>query len=95
MKKTLGLSVEIGGVVYEGNFLEHPKHIIGYHIGKMVNKDKEGVAEDRRSEELNIEYEGYRMSGSSHILEFGKRIFLARKKVENASQENSIFNGKL
>lgn len=88
MKKKLELPVNRDGGVYETEVSRHPQHIIGYRIGKMMSEDEEGVAEDRKSEKLNIEYEGYRMSGSSHILEFGKRIFLARKEVEYASQEN-------
>lgn len=79
MKKKSELPAKKRWGVYETAFSRHPQHIIGYHIGKMVSGDEEGVVEDRKSDELYIEYEGYGMSGSSHVLEFGKRILSTRK----------------
>lgn len=88
MKKTLELPVEIGTVVYEADFPQYPQRVIGYRIGRMMGEDEEEFEEERRTDELYVEYEGCGLSSSSPVSKFGKRIFLTRKEAEQASSEN-------
>jgi len=88
MEKTLELPVEIGSVVYDVDFPKYPQRVIGYRIGRMMGEDEDDFEEDRKADELYMEYEGCGLSGSSPVSSFGKYIFLTRKEAEQASYEN-------
>ncbi|KMW14131.1 hypothetical protein [Enterocloster citroniae] len=88
MGKTIELPVEIGSVVYEADFPRYPQRVIGYRIGRIMGEDEEEFEDERETEELYMEYEGYGMSGSSPVSRFGKSIFLTREEAEKTSSEN-------
>ena len=53
-----------------------------------MGEDEEEFEDERETEELYMEYEGYGMSGSSPVSRFGKSIFLTREEAEKTSSEN-------
>lgn len=88
MKRTIELPVEIGTVVYEADFPRYPQYVIGYRIGRLMGEDEEEFEEERKADELYIDYEGFGMSGSSPVSRFGKSLFLTSEEAEKASSEN-------
>lgn len=87
MRKTIELPVEIGACVYEADCPRHPQRVIGYRIGRMMGEDKEEFEEERKPDELYIEYEMCGISGSSPVSRLGKSIFLTREEAEQAALE--------
>ena len=88
MKRTIELPVEIGTVVYEADFPRYPQYVIGFRIGRLMGEDEEEFEEERKADELYIDYEGFGMSGSSPVSRFGKSLFLTSEEAEKASSEN-------